>query len=296
MSDTCFGALGDARKAVQSFVVDYLEAGVLRGNAPRTIHIDVAFAEFLTKNGVEELIAAEVAADQRVLVRRRLEEQIERWRAQGVTCPLNRTVESEDIVVSWSHDRFTELTGFDPPDGRFVSVHEWVRAQSGREFLLPCLCFLKIVGCDPIFITDGSFDEGIDCIGKVASGSLRSTAIFIQARSRSDLISSEVVMQEYAKYAALPRTVKYRQYLEALAIPTSSDGAAFLYAIMTNSDFKQGAQEIAWKLGVLLRSRRQLAQVLASRTDVDGLETLKTVLTFPKAGDLMMNFASHLAI
>lgn len=291
MGSPQFGTLGDAPKAAQRFVLESLEATVLRQDSPPAINIDVAFSQFLVEHGVEALAATEIAERQRALVRRKVREYIDRWSGQGVLTPVNFIVESEEIVVSWSHDRFTDLTGADAPTHEFVAIYEWLGAQSNRDFLLPCLCFLKLLGCDPIYITDSPGDEGIDCIGLIARGGLRSTAIFIQARSTSELIPGDPLLQEYAKYAALPRTYKYMQYLDALGIPKRKDGASFLYAVLANSDFRHAAQLSAARLGVLLRSRRQLADLLSRNIQRSTLDGLKAGLKLPQAGDLTTNLA-----
>jgi hypothetical protein len=296
MPNARFGDLGDADKAVQRFVLESLEVTVLRPDSPPTINIDVEFSRFLVTHGVEELVATEVAEEQRSLVRRKVQEYIGRWSGQGVLTPLNFIVESDEVVISWSHERFAELTGGDAPGREFVAVYEWLGAQTNRDFLLPCLCFLKLLGCDPIFVTDSPRDEGVDCIGIIDNGGLRSTAIFIQARSKNELISGDALLQEYAKYSALPRTEKYMKYLTALGVPKRQDGTGFLYAVLTNADFKFAAQNNATRLGVLLRSRRQLAQSLSLHTGRTKLEHLKAQLKLPDAGDLTTNFAPRLVL
>jgi hypothetical protein len=291
MANERFGALGDVARAVQRFVIEGLEAEALRLESPRTINIDLAFADFLRQHGVNSLVAEDVVVEQRVLVRRRVTEQIERWRGQGVLSPLGLTVESDEIIVTWRHARFAELTGSDGPAEPFVRIYEWLGNQNNRGFLLPCMAFLKILGCDPIFVTDGARDEGIDCIGLIASGGLKSTAIFIQARSKADLFVSDHLLQEYAKYCALPRTSKYLTYLEALGLLKMQDGMGYLYAVLTNSDFKFSAQQYAARLGVLLRSRRQLAQFLATGLSLETLERWKAQIAIPPGADLTTNVA-----
>lgn len=296
MANERFGTLGDAAKAAQRFVIEGLEAEALKLDSPRTINIDLAFAGFLQQHGVNALVAEDIAAEQRLLVRRRVTEQIQRWRGQGVLAPLNFTVESDEILVTWRHVRFAELTGNDGPAESFVTIYEWLGEQNNRAFLLPCLAFLKLVGCDPIFVTDGARDEGIDCIGLIASGGLKSTAIFIQARSKGDLFAADPLLQEYAKYAALPRTPKYLPYLEALGLSKMQDGMGHLYAVLTNSDFKFSAQQYASRLGVLLRSRRQLAQFLAAGLSLETLERWKAQISIPATGDLTTNVAPLMSV
>lgn len=260
-------------------------------DCPRTINIDTAFSAFLGEHGVEPLMAQDVAVEQRLLVKRKVSEQIGRWRGQGVQSPFDFIFESDEVVVTWRHPRFGELTGATAADENFVRVHEWIGQQGQRDFLLPCVAYLKLLGCDPIFVTDGARDEGIDCIGLVATGGFRSVAIFVQARSRTDLFAGDPLLQEYAKYAGLPRTAKYMQYLEALGLSRLNDGCAFVYAVLINSDFKYAAQQNAARLGVLLRSRRQMAQCLSSNASVIKLEQWKAQIAIPERGDLSTNIS-----
>jgi hypothetical protein len=296
MADIKFGQLRDADKATQRFVIEGLEAKIMRHDCPKTLNLDVEFSRFLQSHGVDELRASEIAAQQRLLVRRRVTDQIQRWNGQGVSSPWNFVVESDDVVVSWRHERYNELTGYDPLGSDFVDIYDWLGTQTNRAFLFPCVCFLKILGCDPIFITDGSRDEGIDCIGLLANGGLRSTAIFVQARSKGDVISGDIVLQEFAKYTALPRTDKYLKYLHALKMPKLQDGMGILYVLLTNSDFKFSAQQNAARLGVLLRSRRQLAQTISTAYTVERLEQLKGEIVIPSSCDLTTSFASKLTM
>jgi hypothetical protein len=290
-----FRQLGNADKATRRFVAENLEGRVMRADCPKSINLDLEFSRFLQTHGIEALEAAEIAAEQRLLVRRRVSRQIERWVGQGVSSPINFVVESEEVVISWRHERFAELTGSEPPVVGFVDVYVWLSEQSNRAFLLPCLCFLKLLGCDPIFVTDGARDEGIDCIGLIATGELRSTAVFIQARSAAALISGDPLLQEYAKYAALPRTHKYMQYLDALGVLKLQDGAGYLYAVLTNSDFHYAAQQNAARLGVLLRSRRQIAHFISQVYSVRRLEQIRAELKIPETGDLTTNLAAQLS-
>jgi hypothetical protein len=279
-------------KVVRAFVIEVVEAQAMRTDGPKTINITRAFAQFLEeRRGHSELEASEVAAKQVLLVRRQVGLQIGRWSDQGISPPMNFTVENEDIVVSWRHPRYEALTGYQPAQAQFVKIYDWVGAQAQRAFLIPCIWFLKAIDCDPIFITDGARDEGIDCIGLINRGPLRSTAFFVQARSKSDLISGEPLQQEYAKYAALPRTSKYMAYLNALGTPGSKDGAGYLYCVLTNSDFKFAAQQQASRLGVLLRSRRQLAEVLSRHFTHEQLQEIAASIPIPAAGDLTTNVA-----
>ena len=284
-----FGALGGAEKAATRFVLESLERSALRIDGPKTINIHAAFAAFLEGHGVDRLVAGELAEQQFALVRRKVVAQVERWRSQGVDSPMDLVLENEVMLVTWRHDRFEELTGFPQSQVDFIEVHEWIGDQKGSDFLIPCLAFLKSMSCDPIFITDGARDEGIDCIGLISRGALKSTVVFVQARSSSSLFDGDPLLQEYAKYASLPRTEKYMRYLDALGLGRLKDGAAFLYAVLINSDFKYSAQQNAARLGVLIRSRRQIAQVVSPIANVERLGDWKNRLAIPAKGDLTTN-------
>jgi hypothetical protein len=288
MTEGRFGALGDASGAVRAFILERLEPAVIRTQAARVINIELEFTEFLAERGVDRLVATETSVDQRLLVRRKVQEQIERWTSQGVSAPAGFSMDNEGLLVTWRHGSYEQLTGLEPPPAGMFEIQEWLAGQTNRSFLLPCACYLASIGCDPIYVTDGSRDEGIDCIGMLRSGPLRSTALFVQAKSQSVLKGSEL-LQEFGKFSALPRTAKYLQYLEALGVPRSTDGTAFVYLLIVNGDFHYSAVQQARNAGALIRSRRQLAQQLSRHYDASRLEELKSGVELPSGADLVNN-------
>ena len=294
MADPRFRPFGGLDRAIMTFILERLEAKVMRTDGPKSFNIELEFSRFLQDGGLSEEVATEVASRQRDLVRDRLSKHMQRWTMQGVPCPFSFVYAREETVISWRHEEFEDEGGVAWSTPHFVDVYDWIARQSERDFLFACLCFLKVLGCDPIFVTDGSRDEGIDCIGLISSGGLRSTALFVQAKSSADPVPGDHLLQMQGKYAGLPRTRKYIEYLDALGVGGRQDGAAFIYAVMTNGDFKFSAQQGAAKLGVLLRSRRQMAQALAESYKVTDLEALKTALGPSEMGDLTMNLAGRL--
>jgi hypothetical protein len=204
---------------------------------------------------------------------------------------MNLVTDRKGLLAGWVHDRHLDLTGYPPVSEEFIEIYHWLSSLNEREFLLPVVCFLKLVGCDAIFVTDGTGDEGIDCLGRIGVGPLRSIVLFVQAKSKIDHVPRDLVLQEYGKYAALPRTPKFHSYLEALGVERSMDGAAFNYVIIASNEFQASAQQVSARLGVLLRSRRQLAYFLSQQTSLANLKALHARSLIPPRPDLSTNLA-----
>ncbi|MBW6528978.1 restriction endonuclease [Sphingomonas sp. RHCKR7] len=290
MTDMRFGALGDARRAVRSFVQDRLALIVTAVDGERVVDLEVSFTRFLADHGIEENLASELSTEQYPAVRHKVADHIVRWSDQGLSPPFGFHVEQEGKVVTWRHDRFEELTGHPAPTTSQFEVQAWVAALLNRDFLLPCACYLRALGCDPVLITDGSRDEGIDLIGLLKSGPLRSTVVYVQAKSQARL-SGDELLREFGKFAGLPQTEKHRQYLEALGFSRLRDGASALYLCMVNGDFEFAAENHARNVGALLRSRRQMADQLARVYSRQRLDELRAAVAIPPGADLGRNLA-----
>lgn len=283
-----FNAIGEA---IQSFILVRLEGDCTRVTGPTLFNVTRTFADFLAENDVSEMTANELASAQNELLWSKIRKQINRWLGQGVTPPFAETSEIEDALVTWRHDRYEEHTGFPAQKRNFFDIYSWLGGLRQKIFLLPCLCYLHVLGCDPIFLTDGRGDEGIDCIGVVASGLIRSTVVFVQAKSSDESSSGNEVRMEYAKYVGLPRTERYMKYLTALGVFNSTTGAAYLYMFISNSDIKHDASQVAPKLGVLLRSRRQVAAALSAKYSCEELKAMEATIQLPDLPDLSRNLA-----
>lgn len=286
----------DFKGVVRGYVIQRLETVTIELNCPPRIKISEHFIAFLIANKVEETVAVDIAANQERLLVDEIQRQIDRWRQQGVTPPFSRISDDDDALVTWQHKNFEAYTGAPPLDRNFFSIYSWLGGLKEKDFHLPCLCYLKALGCDPIYFTDGKGDEGIDYIGLIKSGPMQSTAIFVQAKSSLGSFGTGEVLQEYAKYSGLPRTEKYCQYLNALGIPQSNSGAAYIYIIVSNGDIRHGAVNFSYKVGALLRSRRQLALTLASHYSHDQLLFLSREVKLPNFPDLNRNLASLLVL
>ena len=290
-----YGDYQTPKDAVKEFVQDKLIGAALALDPPATLNIPQQFTNFLVAAKFNRRVAEEEAEKQSTLVRRWLDDARKQWFGIGLPAPV-AYADNDAVVLTWKHAGYRKITGHEPLSSEFVETHEWLTNLKQREFLLPCVAFLKIIRCDPIFITDGPRDEGIDCIGKIADGPLRSVLIFVQSKTseRRQKLSKEVLYQEYGKYATLPMTDKYQEYLRALDAQGSRDGSARVYFVMSNGEFKDQTQVAARQLGILLRSVRQLAYFLSIHATSRQLKTLQSKITIPPGPDLRTNFASAL--
>lgn len=293
MTDARFGTLGDAKRAVRSYVQDRVAITSVSVDAETVLHLEVDFARFLSEKGIEENLASELSAEQSSFVRRKVEDHVARWADQGLSPPLGFHIDQEQTIVTWKHERFEELTGYVAPPSRHFEAEAWISDFSNRDFLLPCACYLRSLGCDPIYITDGARDEGIDIIGLIKAGPLRSTVLYVQAKSQAR-ISGEDLLREFAKFRALPQTEKHLLYLNVLGVPRLRDGASFVYLCLVNGDFDFAAETNGRNLGALLRSRRQMADQLARHYSYERLAELAGQITIPAGADLTANLAPRL--
>ena len=293
MADARFGVLGDAKKAVRGYVQSSLSVATAAVSGENVLNLEVDFARFLSGSGIDANLASELAAEQYVALQHKVEKHIETWKDEGLLTPMGFHVDQDRTLVMWRHELFEELTGLTPPPRELFAVQEWVSGLVHRDFLLPCACYLRSIGCDRIYVTDGTRDEGIDLIGLIREGPFRSTAVYVQAKSQGR-ISGDELLKEFAKYRALPQTPKHMQYLDALGASRLQDGMSFVYLCLVNGEFDHGAVENGRCLGALLRSRRQIADQLSRRYSRERLDALKSAIIIPDGPDLQRDLAPHL--
>ena len=104
----------------------------------------------------------------------------------------------------------------------------------------------------------------------------------------------DVILQEYGKYLILGRTRKYREYLDALRFNEIKDGSTNVYFMMSNVEFNPRGREIAKDLGVVVRSKRQIAYLLSQYFTMKGLVDAKRHVVIPESPDLRTNLAPRL--
>ena len=291
-----YGRFPAAHEAVKTFVVDRLLALSLSLDAPRVLNIADQFNQFLMDNDFGPLRASEETQKQETLIFRHLENELAEWRELGVPTPIVYVDSNSAILLTWRHSRYKESTFDNIPyeTASFVSIYNWLFTLQDREFLFACVLYLKLLQCDPIFITDGSGDMGIDCIGRVSEGPFRSLAIYIQSKTLQQSqkrISGYTLRQEYGKYVMLKRSDKYIEYLQELSVFDSKDGAGEVYIFVTNGEFKSDAHVAANQLGVVLRPLRQMAFFLSLAYTFEQIEAAFCKFTIPKAPDLDRNLS-----
>ena len=292
-----YGVYQSTADAVKTFVQENLIAAALVLDPPETLNIFQQFTNFLVAGRFNKLRAEEEAEKQSGLVRYWLDQALDQWIEIGLPAPIGYA-NNPDVVLTRKHARYREITGYEPLSSSFIETHEWLAGLGPREFLMPCVAFLKIIGCDPIFVTDGPRDRGIDCIGKIAGGPMRSTIVFVQSKTSStrQWLSPQVIYQEYGKYAMLPRTDKYREYLRALNVEKNCDGSTSVYVVISNGEFGRQTQVVARELGILLRSVRQLAYFLAIYSTPKQLKEMESQIPMPSRPDLTTNMASRIRL
>ena len=280
------------RAKINEFIFDKLFDSVCKVDCPQTVNVQRAFRDHLSLLPTLKPQADELAEKWRPNLLEQIERVlVEHWANLGVPRPLS-FLDDRDTLVTWRHPKFAELSGLEPPTNEFFSIFQWLGRLSSQQFLVPCVCLLAFLGADPIFITEGSGDGGVDCIGRIKDGPFRSGCLFVQAKTSSTTIKREIILTEYSKYLILPRLEKYKIYCENLGVKNSSDGAAFAYLIISNSEFNGPARKAASHLGVLLRSRSQLAYWLSARFSLPELdEILNNLAAFTRRGESFVNLA-----
>ncbi|MEH1927937.1 hypothetical protein [Nostoc sp.] len=254
------------------------------------VNLQRVLKEHLQQKGFSSLRATEIAEDWLQRLQQELEEQLIEWDSLGIPRPLVQA-SSPFTFLTFRHRNYHSALGMQGISTEFPEVYDFVASLSPREFLLVPACLLQLAGCDPILITDGSGDGGVDCIGQLTEGPARSICIFAQARTSSTDIAKNSVQLEYAKFRDLQRTELFGEYLAALGKGNSADGRSVCYSMFASSEFKEPAREYARSDGLLLRSRRQAAFWLSQSFNFDSLRQMRQTL----GATLVRNTSRNLA-
>ena len=289
-----------ANKEVNAFVFENLFKKISKKNCPRSINLQRLFVKYLREFKRRRNTADELAEKWRLNLERQIEQTLSQyWDTLGIPRPIAFS-DNNDTLITWTHPRFIELSGIDPPTKDYFSIVGWLESLTSKEFLFPCAYLLALLGAERIYITEGPRDEGIDCIGRINDGFLRSICFFVQAKTSNSMVSRDVVLMEYGKYKMLPISSRYNNYLNDLKITNSSDGMAIVYLIATNNEFRPSARSVASNLGILLRSKSQLAYMLSSKGTPQKFINLQNHLQNLPPSDGLFNLAplikSHLGV
>lgn len=236
----------------------------------KAINIQRSLRDFLEYNGYSSLRSFELSDEWIGRLHQELEDQLTEWDFLGVPRPLIPANHYHTFLTLY-HPKYKSYFESGGLSEEFHEVLNFVTSLSPRDFLLIPACLLDIAGCKRIFITEGN-DGGVDCIGQITQGSLRSMCIFIQAKTSSTNINKDTVVLEYAKFQDLQTKIKYLEYLSALG--RTIDGQSACYIIIANSEFDKAAREYALQKNFLLRSRKQISFLLSQNFNMKSLSNL----------------------
>jgi hypothetical protein len=266
---------------------------VMSSEAEERINLSRNFSAHLLGLGVPKTLADDFRSRWLPNLKQKLFLIQQEWISLGIPCPFEAS-ERGDTYVTWRHEKYQAITGRSPLTKEFTEIYEWLSSQPERELLFSCVCYLKLMGANPIFITDKSGDGGIDVIGRVSSGVLQSSCYFVQSKSAKSFVSRETVLTDYAKFLACQSTDLFSSYRDAMNMRKSVDGTSINFVFITNSEFQDGAKTVASDLGILLRSKRQLAYWLSEKLSLKQLMDARAILPSNLIASLERNLAQEI--
>ncbi len=282
-------------EAIKAYLYTYLFPHLSSPNCASKINIQNSFRDFLYSDDIPLRKADEQSDRWNSNLLKRIEDNLDAWEALGVPRPMDRSADQQ-IYITWRHPKYLDITGRIPLTEEFAQIDEWIKAQSERDFLLVAACYLKLMGANQIYITDASGDGGIDLVGHLKDGPLRSTVYLVQAKTSKDLIDRNAIFTEFGKYFANRNSKIFEEYRRILKLHKSMDGVHYCYIFISNSEFKPNARKVAAELGVLLRSRRQVAYWFAERTNRATLDTIEKKFAGQLNKDLERNIAASIQL
>lgn len=276
---------------VKDYLYKSLFPKIFSATCPKFININTDYVRYLRdEKSINQNKSEEKLRASKALLLERIERRTKEFVFQGLQPPLYQI--DDDRFISWIHPKYEEYTGHKGISLEFYEVVRWMNSLTANEFLLVACLFLKVIGADKIYVTDGSNDSGIDCIGKITGGNLNSFVFFVQSKTiQSGLVRKEAVLSEFGKYAALPHTNRYRDYRNALGLNASVDGCSYCYLFLTNSEFHDSCKDICGLLGIVLRSRYQLAKAVAESYCIEDVIGVEKRLSSCIKLDLVTNLA-----
>jgi Restriction endonuclease len=169
-----------------------------------------------------------------------------------------------------------------------------IRGCSDKDLLAVASGILAGLGCDPIVITDGPADGGVDVAGMLANQPGHGLVVLIQAKALSGLVSGRVVREEYGVFSDSSRSGKLAELIALLhGGKTNRVGSAHAYIFCSTNGFSASAQEAANRLQVGLHYPIQLAHWITLIYGPRGVEQVITACQ-PIRRDLSRNLARPL--
>lgn len=284
-------------KLRRRFVESVLVPHALSPERSLAINIEDEYYVYLVQRGIPDSVASEAAESQLQSLSAVLEEYLLDWDYHGIPRPLTAT-DQHDVFLPWSHTEFPRYSGISEGiDKNYCEVLDYVRGLGDREFPVVCAIWLRCLGCETILYCDGPGDGGVDLLGRVTAGGLRSLAVAVQSKTTGATVGRKTVLTESSNYQLLLNSPvgRYQEYREALQLDTSRDGASWAYVIVTNSEFQGGARQAARDLRVMLRGARQVALVISDAYTRRRIEQLVNAIAPRLTPDLDTNLWDRLS-
>ena len=272
------------------FIADVLLPTVLSPEHRAAFNLRIEFRKFLQTRDFPRERASEVAEEELIRLVRAIETRMREWDEQGVPRPLHAT-DQEAVFVTWAHGSFVRYAGHMTIDRNYCEILQYVRTAGPKRFVILSALWLRCLGCRRILVSDGPHDGGVDVLGVIGSGGLRSLAVFVQSKTSSSKVNRDTIAKEHSTFSALavPTNHRFAAYRKALNIETHEDGTATVYLVLSNNSFDGGARKMARTLGLLLRSPQQIAQLLSRRYSLRRIEEIVEVVAPSVRADLTRN-------
>lgn len=201
---------------------------------------------------------------------------LEEWSTIGVPPPAIHLAGVR--YGTFRHPRYPGLVPFSGLPADYPAWLTLVEHAEPRQFTLVVCAWLSVAGCSEIYVIDGANDIGVDCLGVIPEGPLRSACILCQAKTASAAISVATIRGDYQKYSeGFWDSTVARRCIQATSLQDSSEGFVAPYIFLSNSEYGLPCGEYARRHRILLRNRRQLAYSLASAFSLTAVEDLLRV-------------------
>jgi hypothetical protein len=243
-------------------------------------------------DGVSELQASELTEIWLERFLQQIDSILYEWDAVGIPRPII-TGGAPHVLLTYRSEQYAKHNAEKLPSDFGNMINE-ISTMTPNEFLWIPVCLLHIAGCDPIYITDAKDDGGVDCIGIMPTGTLRSLCVFLQAKTSTTKVSKQTLQLEHRKFEDLKGSGLLTTYTAALSRGNTKDGLSICYGLVTNNEFEKSAIKYAAERHILLRSSRQIAYWLSKHYGLDKIRNLIRSTDGKLQKSLQRNFANVL--
>ena len=284
-------------KLRRTFIETMLVPRLLSSETSHAINIEDEYYLYLVQRGISDSVASEAAEAQLYSLTAALEDYLLDWDHQGLPRPLTAT-DQQDVFLPWSHTEFSRYSGLNEGINKnYCDILQYIRGLDDREFPVVCAIWLRCLGCGTILYCDGRGDCGVDVLGRITTGGLRSLAVAVQSKTTGGTVGRRIVLAESSNYQLLLNSpqARFHQYRKALQLDISRDGAPWIYVIMTNSEFQDGARQAARDARIMVRGVKQVALIISGAYSKKRIEQLVTTITPELTPDLDLNLWDRLS-